>query len=95
MHRVQMLLPPFVQLRFRIWQLTGFDRQLTIRLGWLAKGTKSLFAWWDVIGTMVVAGGVGWYCNTEPASAMTILLPVALLAVVLIVVSFSRQENWR
>jgi hypothetical protein len=90
-----MLLPPFVQLRFRIWQRTGFDPQIEIRLGWLAKGTKSLLAWWDVIGTMAAAGGLGWYCNNEAASAMTILLPVALLAVALIVVGFSRQENCR
>ena len=90
-----MLLPPFVQLRFKIWQLTSFDRQLRIPLGWLAKGTKSLWASWDVIAAIAAAGVVGWYCNTEPASATTILLPVALLGVALIVVGFSRRESWR
>ena len=86
MHRLQMLLPPFVQLRFRIWQRTGFDPQIEFRLGWLATG---LVAWWDVIGTIAAAGVLGWYCNNEAASVTTILLPVAFFGIALMVVAFA------
>ena len=86
MHRLQMLVPPFVQLRFRIWQRTGFDPRIEFRLGWLAKGAKP---WWDVIGTMTAAGVLGWYGNSEPASVTRILLPVAFFGIALTAVAFA------
>jgi hypothetical protein len=86
-----MLVPPFVQLRFKIWQLTGVDPQITF--GWRARGRTRFAAWWDVVGTMAAAGGLGWYSNSEPATATRIFLPVALFAVALIVVGVFRHDH--
>ena len=78
-----MLVPPFVQLRFRIWQRIGVDPQLQFRFRWLAKVRG-----WDVVATIAAAVALGWYANNEPASLTRILFPVAILGVASIVVAF-------
>jgi len=80
MHRLQMLVPPFVQLRFRIWQRIGVDPQIQFRFGWLAK-----IPGWDVVATIAAAVALGWYVNNEAASVTRILFPVAIVGVASIV----------
>ena len=41
---------------------------------------------------VALACALGWYSNTEPALASSIVLPIVLLAVAVIVVGFSRQK---
>ena len=77
-----MLVSPFDRLRFRIWQLAGFDPQIPF-------GRLTTFGRWDLVLTIAVAAALGWYWNHEPATVTALFLPIALLGIAVTAIAFA------